>query len=146
MQNCSDAGRSAGGGTVTPGVANRCSLLNAAAPFLSGALKIPSPVHHSTAQEPDMSHAASPFASAGPSRLTPLARVAMAIAVMIAMFLAGAALLGHSNSVAASNVQTSMPAAAVQLAFVTSTDLSVPQASAVFAGQEAAVEEACATF
>lgn len=55
-------------------------------------------------------------------------------------------MFGHSNSVAASHVGTLMPDSALQLASFTSTDLSVPQASAVFSRQEPAGEEACLTF
>jgi len=93
-----------------------------------------------------MSHAASQFAPAGNSRLTPVARLAMVVAVLVAMIAAGAAMFGHSNSVAASHVGTSIPDTALQLASFTSTDLSVPQASAVFSRQEPAAEEACPTF
>jgi hypothetical protein len=121
--------------------------LNAGAPILSGTLKIPhtgQPL--TTAQEFDMSHAASSFAPTGHSRLTPVARFAMVMAVLVAMIVAGSAMFGHSSSVAASHVGTAMPDAALQLASTAGTDLSVPQASAVFSRQEPAAEETCPTF
>ena len=93
-----------------------------------------------------MSHAASQSAPAGNSSLTPVARLAIFVAVLVAMILAGAAMFGHSSSVAASHVGTSTPDTALQLASFTSTDLSVPQASDVFSRQEPATEEACSTF
>ena len=93
-----------------------------------------------------MSHAASQFAPAGNSRWTPVARLAILVAVLIALIAAGAAMFGHSTSVAASHVGTSIPGTALQLASFTGTDPSVPQASAVFSRQEPAAEEACPTF
>jgi hypothetical protein len=121
--------------------------LNAGAPFRSGTLKIRAPGHPvTTAQKLEMPHAASRFTPAANSRLTPVARLAMVVAVLVALFIAGAAMFGHSNSAAASKVGTSIPDTALQLAFVTSTDTSVPQASVVFSRQERDAEEACPTF
>jgi len=93
-----------------------------------------------------MSHVAIQFASAGKSGLTHVGRLLMVAAVLVAMVVAGTAMFGHSDSVAASQVRTSMPDTALQLAAVTSTDRTVPQASDVFSRQEPATEEACPTF
>ena len=99
-----------------------------------------------TAQGFDVSHATLQFAPAGDSALTRVARLAMVVAVLVAIAVAGVAMFGHSNSVAASQVGTSMPDTALQLAAVSSTDPSVPQASAVFSRQVQATEEDCSTF
>lgn len=85
-----------------------------------------------------MSHTAVQFARAGNSALTRVARPAMVVAVLVAIAVAGVAMFGHSHSVAASEVATSMPDTALQLAAVSITDPSVPQASAVFSRQERA--------
>jgi hypothetical protein len=70
----------------------------------------------------------------------------MVVVVLVAMAVVAAAMFGHSHSVAASQVGTSMPETALQQAAVSGTDPSVPQASAVFLRQEPATEEDCATF
>lgn len=93
-----------------------------------------------------MSHATLQFAPAGSSDLTYVARLATVVAVLVAMVVAGAAMFGHSDSVAASQVRTSMRDTALQLAAVTGTDPSVPQASDVFSRQEPATEDVCPTF
>lgn len=93
-----------------------------------------------------MSHAAIPFPPAGNSGSANVARFLIVVAVLVAMVVAGAAMFGHSHSVAASSVRTSMQDTALQPAPFTGTDPSVPQASAVFSRGEPASEEACPTF
>lgn len=94
-----------------------------------------------------MSHATVQFAPAGNSVLTRLGRPAMVIAVLVATIGVGAVMSGcDSQAAAASRVGTAKPDTALQLAAFSSTDLSVPQASAVFSRQERAPEEDCSTF
>ena len=94
-----------------------------------------------------MSHAAAHSSViAGTSGFAHVTRMVMIVAALVAALLAGAAIFGHASSVAASPAASPMPDATVQMAGPAGTDLSVPRASAVFSGQEAAGEEPGATF
>jgi len=89
-----------------------------------------------------MSYAAQPSLLAAKSGSAHVVRMLMVVAALVAALLAGAAIFGHSSSVAASPVATSLPIGTG----VASTDTSLPQASAVFSGQMTAAEEAGPTF